>query len=94
MGEIEVRLRHVLRHALQPGITLTGWSLGYLFSGTVIIEGLFTRQGLGQTLVNAVAAQDMPVTGGIVLLVTVVYIVANLLIDTAYQVIDPRLRNR
>ncbi|HMJ34451.1 MAG TPA: ABC transporter permease [Baekduia sp.] len=92
MGEGAVRRRHVLRHAVLPGITLSGWALGALLSGSVIVEVVFARPGLGQLLVNAVNGQDLPVVVGITLLVALVYVVANLLVDLLYAIVDPRLR--
>jgi peptide/nickel transport system permease protein len=92
MGDTEVRLRHALRHAVLPGITLSGWALGSLFSSAVLVEAVFAREGLGQVLTNAVAGQDMPVVVGVTLLVALVYVVANLLVDAAYVLVDPEIR--
>ena len=92
MGDTGVRLRHALRHAVLPGITLSGWALGSLFSSAVVVEAVFAREGLGQVLTNAVAGQDMPVVVGVTLLVAVVYVVANLLVDAAYVLVDPEIR--
>jgi peptide/nickel transport system permease protein len=92
MGEGAVRRRHVLRHAVLPGVTLSGWALGALLSGSVIVEVVYARPGIGQLLVNAVNQQDLPVVVGITLLVALVYVVANLLVDLLYVVVDPRLR--
>ena len=93
MGDTGVRLRHVLRHSVLPGVTLSGWALGSLFSGAVIAESIFTRPGLGKVLVSAVNSRDLPVVCGIVILVAAIYVVANLLVDIAYTLIDPRLKN-
>lgn len=92
MGDTAVRLRHALRHAVLPGITLSGWALGSLFSSAVVVEAVFAREGLGQVLTNAVAGQDMPVVVGVTLLVALVYVVANLLVDAAYVLVDPEIR--
>lgn len=93
MGPTGVRVRHVLRHSVLPGITLSGWAMGSLFSGAVIAESIFSRPGLGKVLVTAVNARDLPVVCGIVILVAVIYVIANLLVDIAYTLIDPRLKN-
>lgn len=91
-SESEVRQRHVLRHALLPGITLTGWAIGATISGAVLVEVIFARPGLGQVLVNAVSNQDLPVVVGITILVALIYVVVNLLVDLLYVIVDPRLR--
>jgi peptide/nickel transport system permease protein len=92
MSDTGVRLRHVLRHAVIPAVTLSGWALGATLSGAVIVEAIFSRPGIGSVLVTAVNAQDLPVVVGIVTLVAVVYVVANLAVDIAYSLIDPRLK--
>ncbi|WP_417233709.1 ABC transporter permease [Arthrobacter sp.] len=92
MGDTQVRLRHVLRHSVLPGITLSGWAMGALFSGAVIAENIFSRPGLGKVLVTAVNSRDLPVVCGVVILVAVIYVVANLLVDLAYTLIDPRMK--
>lgn len=93
MGDLQVRLRHALRHAVLPAITLSGWALGALFSGAVIVETVFGRPGIGQVLVNAANSRDIPVVAGVVMLVALVYVVANLLVDVAYGLVDPRLES-
>lgn len=92
MGDTGVRLRHALRHAVLPAITLSGWALGALVSGAVIAENIFGRPGIGQVLVTAVNTRDVPTVSGVVLVVAAVYVVANLLVDLAYAAVDPRLR--
>ncbi|HWH92858.1 MAG TPA: ABC transporter permease [Baekduia sp.] len=92
MGDLGVRVRHALRHAALPAITLSGWALGALFSGAVVAELVFARPGIGGMLVNAASARDVPLVSGIVMVVALVYVVANLLVDLAYVVVDPRLK--
>ncbi|MFC4244926.1 ABC transporter permease [Gryllotalpicola reticulitermitis] len=92
MSDWGVRIKHGLRHAALPGLTLSGWALGSLISGAVIVETLFSRQGLGNMLLQAVTQQDMPLTVGITLIVALVYVVANIVVDALYVVADPRLR--
>jgi len=91
MSDTGVRIRHVLRHAIIPSVTLSGWALGATLSGAVIVESIFSRPGIGNVLVTAVSSQDLPVVVGIVTLVAVVYVLANLLVDIVYTVVDPRL---
>lgn len=92
MGDLGIRLRHALRHAAIPAVTLTGWAIGATVSGAVIVEQIYSRPGIGKTLVAAVGAQDLPVVTGIVVLVAVLYVVANLLVDVVYALVDPRLK--
>jgi peptide/nickel transport system permease protein len=92
MGDWDVRLRHVLRHATIPAVTLSGWALGSTLSGAVVVESIFSRPGIGSVLVAAVNSQDLPVVVGIVTLVAVFYVTVNLLVDIAYTLIDPRLK--
>lgn len=87
-----VRLRHVLRHSVLPAISLSGWALGALLSGAVIVESVFSRPGLGQVLVAAVDARDLPVVVGVVMFVAAVYVAANVLVDVAHTLVDPRRR--
>jgi peptide/nickel transport system permease protein len=89
----DVRWRQVLRHAALPGIALSGWGLGSLISGAVVVEVIFSRQGIGQVLVAAVTAQDLPLVIGVTFVVAVVYVVANILSDLASVLVDPRLRH-
>ncbi|MCP2030649.1 peptide/nickel transport system permease protein [Okibacterium sp. HSC-33S16] len=93
-GESEggIRLRHALRHASLPAISLSGWALGYLISGAVVVETIFARPGLGRTLLQAVTLRDVPIVTGVVLLVALVYIVMTILTDAASRLADPRLR--
>jgi peptide/nickel transport system permease protein len=93
MSDLAVRWRHALRHAVLPGLTLSGWALGSLFSTAVIVEAVFVRPGLGRVLVDAVTSQDMPVVVGVTLFVATIYVVANLLVNLAFGRIDPRLRS-
>jgi peptide/nickel transport system permease protein len=92
MGDLRVRLRHVLRHAVLPAITLSGWALGALISGAVLVEAVFARPGIGNMIVGAAETRDVPLVSGTVILVAIVYVIANLLVDFAYTLIDPRMR--
>ena len=92
MGDLELRLRHVLRHAAIPAVTLTGWALGATISGAVIVESIFSRPGIGTILVTAVNSRDLPVVTGVVVVVAFVYVVANVIVDVAYTLLDPRLK--
>ncbi|MDH2399887.1 ABC transporter permease [Bradyrhizobium sp. SSUT18] len=92
MSDLGVRLFHALRHAVLPGVTLSGWALGALFSGAAVIETVFARPGLGGLLVSATSARDVPLVTGIIVASAGMYIIANQLVDLAYPIIDPRLK--
>lgn len=89
-----LKLRHGLRHALIPAATLAGWSVGGMLTGTVIVEQVFGRSGIGQATVVAVTRQDIPVVLGITLLAVALYVAVNTVVDIGYLWIDPRMRTR
>ena len=90
----QLKIRHGLRHALIPAATLAGWSVGGMLTGTVIVEQVFGRPGIGQATVVAVTRQDVPVVLGITLLAVTLYVAVNTIVDIVYLWIDPRLRVR
>ncbi|MFD8099384.1 ABC transporter permease [Nocardia fluminea] len=92
VSENALRLRHGLRHAALPAVTLTGWLVGGLLGGAVIIEEVFGRPGLGRVTVDAVLAQDLPVVLAVAILSAFVYVVISTLVDLLYLWLDPRLR--
>lgn len=92
LSQQAVLVRHVLRHAVAPTITLWGWITGALISGAVVIEQVFSREGLGRLTVSAINAKDFPLVIGIVIIAATFYTVINTIIDAAYAWIDPRLR--
>jgi ABC-type dipeptide/oligopeptide/nickel transport system permease component len=85
-------IRHALPNALIPVITMLGLQFGMLLGGTVIIETVFSRQGLGRTIVDAIIWKDLPVVQAAVLLTATAYLLVNLIVDISYAVIDPRVR--
>jgi peptide/nickel transport system permease protein len=87
-----VLLRHALRHAVLPVVTLTGWLVGAFVSGAVVIESVFSRQGLGRMTVAAISQRDFPLVSAIVLISALVYVVVNFTVDALYPLLDPRLR--
>jgi peptide/nickel transport system permease protein len=93
MGDFAVRVKHVLRHAVLPAVTLSGWALGALISGAVIVETVFARPGIGNMIVTAASNRDVPLVSGVVMLVAFIYVIANILVDIAYAIVDPRLRS-
>lgn len=91
LGQRRVLLGHAMRNALLPVVTILGLQFGGLLSGTVIIETVFARQGIGRILVDALQSRDFPVAQGGVLFVAIIYVLVNLLVDLLYGVIDPRV---
>jgi ABC-type dipeptide/oligopeptide/nickel transport system permease component len=92
MAERAVVLRHALRNALIPVITFFGLEAGRLLGGAFVVETVFSRLGLGRTIVSAILNKDFPVVQGAVLFVAVLYVAVNLLVDVSYAVLDPRVR--
>jgi peptide/nickel transport system permease protein len=92
LSERVVMYRHALRNALIPAITIIGLNIGELLAGTVVIETVFSRQGIGRIVADAIMAKDLPVIQGVVFLSAIVYVVINLLVDLSYSFIDPRVR--
>ena len=91
-SELRVLLRHTLRHASLPAISLSGWAFGSLLSGAVVVEVLFARPGLGRLLQQAALARDVPVVVGAVVIVALMYVVVVIATDALELVVDPRLR--
>lgn len=87
-----VIFRHALRNALLPVITLIGLQLGALLAGAVITETIFSWPGIGLLTIESIQSRDYPVVQACVLLISVTYIVVNVLTDLAYAWIDPRIR--
>ncbi len=83
---------HVFRNALLPIITMLGMDVGVAFAGVLFIETAFTLRGMGQLLVLSLANSDLPVILGIVLVVSMFVVMANLVVDLLYSVLDPRIR--
>lgn len=83
---------HALRNALLPVITVAGLQFGSLLSGAIIIENVFARPGLGDTLLKAILERNYPVVQGTVLVIAFIYVMVNILVDLAYGLADPRIR--
>ena len=91
VGRVDIHLRHALRNAALPALTVLGWVVGNLLAGTVVVETVFTRPGLGRLTVSAVGVQDIPLVQGIVVFAAAVFVVVNLLVDLVYPLLDPRI---
>jgi peptide/nickel transport system permease protein len=87
-----VVLRHALKNALIPTVTMLGLQLGALLGGAVVTETIFSRPGLGRLAVDAIANRDFPLIQGTVLFAAVTYVLVNLAVDVLYAAIDPRIR--
>lgn len=91
LSERQVILRHGLRNALVPVITLVGLQAGYLLGGAVVTESIFSWPGLGRLAVGAILASDFPLAQGAILILALGFIVVNLIVDIAYAALDPRV---
>jgi ABC-type dipeptide/oligopeptide/nickel transport system permease component len=87
-----VIIKHGLRNALLPVITVVGLQFGSLLAGATITESVFARPGLGTLIFDAIKQRNYPVIQGCVLVVAVITVTVNLLVDIAYGVADPRIR--
>ena len=87
-----VVLRHGLKNAVVPVLTIFGLQFGNLLAGTVIVETVFSRPGLGRLIVGGILSKDFPLVQGTILFVAAAYVVVNLLVDLAYAAFDPRIR--
>jgi peptide/nickel transport system permease protein len=85
-------LRHVLRNAVIPAVTVLGINIGFLIGGTVIIENIFAIPGIGQLMINSIFQRDFPVVQGVTLVFGVLVVLVNLLADLSYAALDPRVR--
>ena len=92
LTERVVVVRHALRNALVPAVTVIGYSLGALLGGAVVTESVFAIPGLGRLTVDAILRRDYPVIQGVILLFSFVYVLVNLAIDILYTFLDPRIR--
>jgi len=92
LGGFSVVVRHALKNALIPIITIFGLQFGNLLAGAVIVETVFSRPGLGRLIVGGILNKDFPLVQGTVLFVATVYVLINVLVDVAYAYADPRIR--
>ncbi len=92
LSENKVLVRHALRNASLPIITVIGLAVAALLSGAVVTESVFFIPGMGRLAVDAIAARDYPVIQGLIIVVAGVYVFINLVVDIAYAFLDPRIR--
>ncbi|MBT6273632.1 MAG: ABC transporter permease [Chromatiales bacterium] len=92
LGEHAIRLKHALKNAMLPVVTLIGMELAFLIGGLVVTEQVFNLNGLGQLLVDAVEVQDYRMTESLVVLIVSAFVILNFLVDILYAWLDPRIR--
>lgn len=92
LRERVVIYRHALKNAFLPILTVSGWQVGRLIGGTVVLETIFLMPGVGRTLIEGVAFRDFPMIQAVVLLIAVGVLILNLVIDVLYAWLDPRIR--
>ena len=92
LGEVPVLIRHVLRNAAVPIVTIIGLGVALLIGGVVVTESVYAIPGLGRLTVDAVLARDYPTVQAVILVFSVVYVLINLVVDLTYTVLDPRIR--
>ena len=92
VSERRIVFKHALKNSFIPVLTVLGLLFGQLLGGTVVIESVFARQGLGRTLVLAIQSRDIPLVQGGVLLLGTTYVLINLIVDLCYTWLDPRVR--
>lgn len=92
LEERKVLLRHALRNAAVPIVTVIGIGVGLLLGGVVVTESVFNLPGLGRLTVDAVLARDYPTIQGVILTFSFIYVLVNLMVDIAYTLLDPRIR--
>ncbi|MGW1534853.1 ABC transporter permease [Streptomyces aureus] len=90
-GRWRVHLRHALRNASLPALTVVGLLVGQLIAGSVVVETVFSRDGLGRVTAAAVTAQDIPVVQGVVAFGALIFVTTNLVVDLVYPLLDPRI---
>jgi len=88
-----VLIRHALKNAAVPIVTVIGISFALLISGVVVTETVFNIPGLGRLTVDAILRRDYPVIQGVILVFSATYVVVNLLIDLSYNLFDPRIKH-
>lgn len=92
LSEEAIMRRHVLRNALPPIVNMIGLQVGYLLSGVIFVEVVFSWPGVGRLVFQAIGNRDLPVILGVVMVVSVTFVLINLVVDVLHLVLDPRLR--
>ena len=92
LSERSVIIGHAMRTAMIPVVTVAGLSLAGLLGGLVITETVFSISGIGRLLTSAIFSKDYPIVQGVILLITLIFVLANLAVDIVYTFLDPRIR--
>jgi peptide/nickel transport system permease protein len=90
----QINFVHILRNSLIAALTTYGVLLAEMLGGAVVVETVFSRQGVGSLIVTSITSRDLPVVQGGVVIVAVIYVLINLIVDLLYYAVDPRLRTR
>ncbi len=92
LPEMTIIIRHALRNAMIPVVTLIGLQFGHLLGGAVIIESIFSLPGIGKFLVDSIFARDYIVVSAFVMFIAFLFVIVNLVVDIIYMILDPRVR--
>jgi len=93
LSERVVVFRHVMRNSLIPIISLMGLDFGYILGGSVVIENVFARAGIGNMMLQSIYSRDFPVLQGCMFVLALAIILGNILADFLYAIVDPRIRH-
>jgi peptide/nickel transport system permease protein len=92
LSNVVVLMRHALKNAAIPVITVMGLQMGNLLGGSIVVETVFSRPGLGRIAISAISGRDIAVVQGVVLFAATMYVLMNLVVDLCYVYLDPRIR--
>ena len=92
LRERVVVVRHALKNAMLPIVTIIGLQVGFLLSGAILTESIFSWPGIGRWLYDEIQLRDYPVIQGVILFIAVVFVAVNLIVDLSYAYLDPRIR--
>ena len=92
LSEVKILMRHALRNAAVPIVTVIGIGIALLIGGVVVTESVYNIPGLGRLVLDAVLARDYPIIQGLILFFSLIYVLLNLIIDLTYTLFDPRIK--
>lgn len=93
LSETKVFFKHLLKNTMIPIVTTVGLQLGMLLTGAIVIETIFSWQGIGMLLINSINRRDYPMIQGLIIFITFIYLIVNFLVDLTYFFLDPRIRD-